>query len=205
MKKILIASVFLFSFGITSLLGIIGFSLLRKIVEVENRGEISNRAEEFLAEQKATDSEQWRFIDLSEKDEGLVLGAQTYEIGNCLKVTIPFEVKNDYSERGCGHFFAVANPHGSIYVYQKEVNFEKIDEDSGVMLRRKEKENYEESNFENGGRNFLIFTKVGENSREKVAFYLKRKRMTIVSWLNDSSEDIPGKFEDILRSLEILK
>lgn len=167
---------------------------------------LSDRAKEFLNERKKKG-----LIDYSsllakggnKVDENFRKKAR---INECFNFIIPFTITNTYSQGQCSNYFSFEQPRGSIVAFLENNSVQSLDDNSGVIFRRLNKDKYKESSETINNRVFLIFRKIDQlEGYEQTAFYLQEggKVFTVTLTLNQSQEQAEETLNSMLSSLVI--
>jgi len=131
---------------------------------------LSNRAKNYIETQQKANDSFWRQFSLEEEKKNQVLGTQTQEL-DCFSLEIPFLI-NKRNDRGdCNYSFTIDSPRGNVTVFRKETDIQSLDDESGIILRRKNTDLYLPEEFSTDHCHFLIFQK-NEPNYEKTAYCL---------------------------------
>ncbi len=157
---------------------------------------LSERAKEYLEDQKENHDETWRGIDL---DATGTPSQSQIEAKPCFSITVPFEVSLATEEKVCMYRITTRQPLGKIVVYQAAFTLGQLEDDAGVRLRSTDIKVYAKESIEINGRNFLIFTK--KEGAETTAFSLKNNELFVLTMLDISGEQADKDFIKMLDSV----
>ena len=165
---------------------------------------LSPRAQEFLADQTSDGTSSWTQVQFAKSESSSEEISENNQIKtDCFSFQLPFSVINpqlEMTESRCSWRAKILSPMGYIVVGRYAT--EKFEEDSGILLRRKETEKYQEetlnsSTFEKN----LIF-----RSEEEVIVFSNKENEIITFSFNTLShpEDITNeKVYKILESFSL--
>ena len=155
---------------------------------------LSERSQEFIKGQKESD-DTWRFVQ--EDEENLKKGKPEItelNVDDCFSLAIPYNIINERTDRKCFRHIVTGNPKTTIVVYVDEKVLSSIDEEPGIRLRRERNKEYKESKKIINDREFIIFSKISQES-EKIAFSYSGNKLFVLS-IQASPFDKMEKFDN---------
>jgi hypothetical protein len=201
MKKLIILLLFL-SVAVFWFYFLVGSESAPPVTPPE--GSLSERAKEYLREQK-NGSRQWTRLGGQDKPSiRQVLGGRRVRVGECFELEIPFPIESVKDKGDCFDLFRISSPRGRIAAYRKRVSVRALEEVPEVQMRRLKNDVYVEKRRVLEGREFLVFQKKGSDY-QKTAFQLVGDRLFVLSFVAyDQADDFDGQFIKMLSSLEFL-
>lgn len=198
MKKKLLLIVIL----IICLSGYVIYKYSKPNINTSSQKELSERSKEFLKNQQSQGKLDFGGLDSTGKKIEKVVGSEFIDVGTCFSMTIPFPIVDDKDLGECFRQINVTSPRASINVYARDVSYSTLEEDSGVKMRRTEKNTYKEDKKTVNGKTFVIFKKT-DAGYEKTALYLSGGKLIGINLLANINDDIlDKKFDDMLESVE---
>ena len=165
---------------------------------------LSTRAREFVQKQQESGNSQWTGVDLENPNRpGAIKGAQIIEVGKCFSFDLPFPIILRKKMGDCSAWFSIDSPRGQITAYLGKSQLKSLDEDSGVYMRRVNKDKYQEQQKVFNQREFLIF-KNTSSGYEANAFYLKENSLFVINLIASTNENLDKKFFQMLESIKFV-
>lgn len=198
MKKILLIIIAIVILGFT------GYLYLISTLKRDSGEELSERSKEFLQSQAQKGNLEFGGVYLQDKDERGENASQTIVVDNCFSFIVPFKLVINRSMGQCFNQILTVSPRVIINIYIREVSFNAIDEDPGILLRRENPEIYKEESVNINGRKFLIFKKTDGGFEESALYQNGNTQfsLNLISSMNDVSFE--SKFMKMLKSAIIL-
>jgi hypothetical protein len=162
---------------------------------------LSSRADEYIESQKNIDNPDWE--DLQVKKGNTTASKNEGSIKNeCFSFMVPFQVMSTRKGADCFVDVTIISPRGHLVAYQRKVSHANLEEDTGVTLRRKQRELYTESSHKVGNTIFIVFKKKpgDEVIYEKTAF-LKRDELFVITLSAPTNRSLDKEFESILKTI----
>ena len=181
------------------LLGLVIFLVVKRDQYKSNS--LSERAKEFIQNQKKNPESQWYGVDLEKKRNAAINTPQIKQVGQCFSLDVPFPITDIKHMGTCFDRFATDLPKGAVIVYVQDSNVNFIDDDSGVHMRRTYVDKYDERNIKVGDREYLVF-KLKNGGYERSAFYLSSGKLFVLNLLSDTNENLDKQFERMLSSVK---
>jgi hypothetical protein len=167
---------------------------------------LSDRAKEFIKQQRDTNNSYWQQSSVG-KEVSAAPNQADLSVGPCFRIHIPFPLKYNKLEGECLANLTTLSPDGGrIITYANKTNANSVDDDTGVKLRRSQKDEYTENREITGGKTFVTFQKK-DGGYEKSAFYIYNGRLFVLNLIinGNPSVEYDQKFKEMLTSVEFLQ
>lgn len=164
---------------------------------------LSDRAKEFIDEQKSENESDWKFarLDKNADKAGSFIG-QRQQVGNCFSFVMVFRVHNPREDGKCNWYFGIEKPRGFITAYMVDAKGIKTPEQiDGVSMRQKFKEKYQEEKRVVNGVTYLIF-KGKSGVYEVNVFALYGEKALTFNVVTTSPDNFDNEFNTMLESIE---
>lgn len=171
--------------------------LAGKNVRTDN---ISRRSKDFIEDQKI-ESEKWRNADISKKGK---VEPTTIDVDGCFTITIPFKIAFTRKDTTCDFQINTERPKAKIIAYLIPITIQTLDDDSGVRMRRADKDTYKEYSKIYNETRFIIFQKK-TGAFERIAFAQFGQKMLVVNVEALTGDDLTTDFHAMLNSVQLIK
>ena len=162
-------------------------------------GILSERSKQFLKKQEGVDALQYGKL----ADGKSVARSQRVTIDDCFSFVLPFQLKFSRRDGECDMTYGLLSPGGNVVAYYREAQTDGWEGVSGVGMRRQSSHVYEEKVVRAGGKEFLTFKNKEAGGYERNAFYRTPEYFIVINLLATTGQNLDGKFEEMLGSLEV--
>lgn len=164
-------------------------------------GVLSDRAREYIDQQKSGNDDLWRSVDLENTDGNKPRSVAVNKKG-CYSFTMPFGLYREHKREGCRVFLSTDNPRGTLTaMLDAKIQVGSVEELPDVMMRKNKKDVYAESPITVNGMTFLSF-KSTESGYERAAFYKTDTGVFSIALTANTNEDLDKQFKATLETLK---
>lgn len=161
---------------------------------------VSERAIEYMHEQKKNNNETWVNSNIATNESKLSISSSKDITNECFSISIPFKILNVKESDVCNRYVTFTSPRGEVTVYEVDTETAALDENPSIIMRRSNKTVYNESNIAVNGRRYIIFTESKEGNG-MVAFTQENAKLFVLSIKVYTDEDMSEKFSQMLGSI----
>lgn len=194
MKKLLIGGVII----LVLVGGVAGYMVLSTEKKIATDS-LSDRAKEYIEDQKGGNDSLWRSVDLENSKANLPKSTLIAKEG-CFSLTLPFRMKAERPEEGCSVDITTDEPMGLFVASLKEMSVSSLDDIPSVRLRREKTEEYTEETWNANGKAFLTF-KSKDGTYKRNIFYVTPKGIFSMTLNINTNEDLDPKMKEALETL----
>lgn len=176
--------------------GVFVWVFMQKASQAKIHLNTTDRAREFINSQKQAGNQDWVGTDI---DATGVPSQSILDGAPCFRVELQHELQFSRKDGEC-NYFAKLKGALELTIYMRDVSFDNLEGDPGVLLRRNSPDVYSEEKVVVHGDEYLLFVKK-EDGPEITAITMKGDRLFAFNLIGSASPQDRAKFDSMLKTV----